>query len=61
MSDEEFLALKNKIKEVGNMCYQINSTFRELRIEISGLDTTFSQLEKDINELKSDVNSLEVI
>lgn len=60
MSDEEFLALKNQIKEVGDMCHKINSTFRELRIEISGLDATFSQLDRDVIKLKSDVNSMKV-
>ncbi len=61
MTDKEFLELKNRIKEVGNMCHQINSTFRELRIDISELDTTFSKLEKDVHELKNKLSIAEAI
>lgn len=61
MSDEEFLALKNQIKEVGNMCYQICRTSVELNNEFLDLNKLISSLESDINKLKSDVSSLEVI
>lgn len=61
MSDEEFLALKNQIKEVGNMCYQICRTSVELNNEFLDLNKLISALDSDINKLKSDVSSLEVI
>lgn len=61
MTDEEYLELKNKIKEVGNMCYQICRTSVELNNEFLDLNKLVSALESDINKLKSDVSSLEVI
>lgn len=61
MSNEEFLALKNQIKEVGNLCYQICRTSVELNNEFLDLNKSIASLEKDINKLKCDVNDLEVI
>lgn len=60
MTDEEFLALKNQIKELGTMCRDINVGFDELLNEFSELDKSITDLECDVNKLKSDVNSLEV-
>lgn len=60
MTDEEFLALKNQIKELGSMCRDINVSFDELKNELSELDKSIVNFEKDIHTLNSDVNSLEV-
>ena len=60
MTDEEFELIKKQIVEVGVMCFQINSTFNELKKEISELDKSFSKLQSDVHYLKSDVNALEV-
>ena len=60
MSDEEFLALKNQIKEVGLMCSEINCTFLDLKSDMSELNKSLMDLVTDMRKLKSDVNSLEV-
>lgn len=61
MTDEEFLALKKQIKEVGNLCYQICRTSVELNNEFLDLNKSIAVLEKDINKLKSDVDVLKDI
>lgn len=61
MTDEEFLSLKNQIRQVCFMCHEINSTFLDLKEEISELGKCITNFECDVNKLKSDVNSLEVI
>ena len=61
MTDEEFLALKNKIKEVADSCCKINYTYNEFKKDISELDKSISKLQYDVNKLKSDVDILEEI
>ena len=58
MSDEEFLSLKNQIKELGSMCRAINVSFDELKNELSELDKSIVNFENDIHTLNSDVNNL---
>lgn len=58
MSDEEFIALKNQIKELGTMCRDINISFDDLKNELSELDKSIVNFEKGIHTLNSDVNSL---
>ncbi len=59
MTDEEFLALKNKIKEVGDICREMNITFDEVKNELSELDKSIVNFENDIHILNSDVNNLQ--
>lgn len=61
MTDEEFLALKNKIKEVADSCYKINYIYNEFKNEISELDKSVSKLQYDVNKLKIDVDILEEV
>lgn len=61
MSDEEFLLLKNQIKELGFMCHEINSTFSELKEEISGLGKSITDFESDVHKLKTDVSIMEAV
>lgn len=59
MSDEEFIKLKNAIKEVGIECHEVNHTFSHLLKEMSNLDEQISKLTFDIYKLKSEVSKYE--
>ncbi len=60
MSDEENLAIKNQIIELGVMCFEISHIFSELKESISELDKSFSKLQCDVHNLKSAEKILEV-
>ena len=61
MTDEEFLALKNKINELYYKSIEINRSSAQLREELSKCYKALSGLERDVHKLKSDVNDLEEI
>ena len=60
MSDEEFLALKNQIKEYIVMCHDVNQSSLALKKDILELDEYLSQLQYDIHKLQSELDILEV-
>lgn len=59
MSDEEFMKLKNAIKEIGLECHEVNHTFSCLLQEMSDLDEQISKLTFDIYKVKSEVSKYE--
>ncbi len=59
MTDEEFLKLKNQIKELGDMCRKFNIDCSELINNLPDLDKSFVNLERDVHTLNTDVDKLQ--